>query len=154
LNNLSLEVRNLKKVFPVPASKGSFTALDLPELAINGGESVAIIGPSGSGKTTLFHIIAGLLTPTEGEVVLNGTCVTSLTEKNRDRFRAENIGYVFQSFNLLPAFNALENVLLSMDLAKQVSRSERNRVAMNLLAKLGLGDRIKYRPGQLSTGEQ
>jgi len=129
-------------------------ALALPRLEVCSGECVAIIGPSGSGKTTLFHIIAGLLTPSQGEVQVCGVSLGMLNGHARDRWRARTIGYVFQAFNLLPALSALENVYLALDLGAVVPRAARRARGSALLHELGLGARLHHRPGALSTGEQ
>jgi putative ABC transport system ATP-binding protein len=121
---------------------------------VKGGETVAIIGPSGSGKTTLLNIIAGLLTPSQGEVLVNGTSIHTLGERARDRFRARTIGYVFQAFNLLPAFSAIENVRIAMELCHVMPAQDRQERARLLLAELGLGSRMHHKPRQLSAGEQ
>jgi len=147
-------VRDLVKRFRAPGATTTFVALALPSLEVCGGECVAVIGPSGSGKTTLFHIIAGLLSPSQGEVVVDGVSLGMLRGKDRDRWRARTIGYVFQSFNLLPAFSALENVCLALDLGATVPRAARRARARALLGELSLGLRMHHRPGELSTGEQ
>jgi ABC-type lipoprotein export system ATPase subunit len=147
-------VRDLVKRFRIPDATTTFVALALPSLEVWGGEAVAVIGPSGSGKTTLFHIIAGLLSPSQGEVRVHGVALGMLHGKDRDRWRAKTIGYVFQSFNLLPAFSALENVCLALDLGVTIPRAARRARARALLGELGLGLRMHHRPGELSTGEQ
>ena len=147
-------VRDLVKRFRAPGAATTFVALTLPSLEVCGGECVAVIGPSGSGKTTLFHIIAGLLSPSQGEVLVHGMSLGMLQGKDRDRWRARTIGYVFQSFNLLPAFSALENVCLALDLGATMPRAARRAQASALLRELGLGPRLHHRPGALSTGEQ
>jgi len=113
---------------------------------------VAVIGPSGSGKTTLFHIIAGLLSPSQGEVLVHGMSLDMFQGKDRDRWRASTIGYVFQSFNLLPAFSALENVCLALDLVATMPRAARRARASALLRELGLGPRLHHRPGAFEHG--
>jgi putative ABC transport system ATP-binding protein len=113
-----------------------------------------IRGRSGSGKTTLLNLIAGVSAPTDGTIVIHGTEITALPEARRDRFRAERIGYVFQSFNLLPAFSALENVVLAMMFARAIPRREQRPRARAILTRLGLGARLGHKPGQLSRGEQ
>jgi putative ABC transport system ATP-binding protein len=150
----SIVVRDLVKTFRLPGSAATVIALDLPTLEVKSGETVAIIGPSGSGKTTLLHTVAGLLPPTQGEVFVNGTAIYTLDERARDRFRARTIGYVFQAFNLLPAFSAIENVCIAMDLSHVVPPPERQERARLLLVELGLGARMRHKPGQLSAGEQ
>jgi len=126
----------------------------MPWLEITGGERVAVIGPSGSGKTTLFHLIAGLLQPSQGEIRVNDVSLGTLSERDRDRFRAKTIGYVFQSFNLLPAFSALDNVRLALDVCGREPRRARRDKARALLHDLGLGARLQHLPQALSTGEQ
>jgi ABC-type lipoprotein export system ATPase subunit len=150
----SIHAEDLVKTYGNPGSLEAVTALHLPRLSILGGEAVALAGPSGSGKTTLLHILAGLITPTQGTATVNGVNVIALSESERDLFRARNVGYVFQSFNLLPAFSALENVLLALDLAGAVPPAHRRSRAVALLTELGLGPRLKHRPARLSIGEQ
>ena len=147
-------VHDLIKRFRVPGATTTFVALTLPSLEVCGGEAVAVVGPSGSGKTTLFHILAGLLSPSQGEVLIHGVSLGILHGKDRDRWRARTIGYAFQSFNLLAAFSALENVCLALDLGTTVPRAARRARARALLDELGLGSRMHHRPGELSTGEQ
>jgi putative ABC transport system ATP-binding protein len=110
-----------------------------------------LIGQSGGGKTTLLHLIAGLLVPDSGSIRIDGTELTRLSEQGRDRFRAGSIGYVFQTFNLLPAFSAIENVKLGMTFGNGGLDPDR---AKGLLARVGLADRAHYRPSQLSVGQQ
>jgi putative ABC transport system ATP-binding protein len=126
-------------------------ALAVVTLVIARGEQVALIGPSGCGKTTLLHVISGLLTPEHGVVEVAGTEIFALSEAARDRFRAEHIGYVHQTFNLLPAFTALENVELAAFFA---GGSHRRAEARELLQRVGMGDRLDHRPSELSVGQQ
>ena len=144
-----LEIRDLVKEYPTPGG-GVETILDVPALDVAAGEQVALAGSSGSGKTTLLHIIAGILRPDRGRVRIGDTDVGALSESARDRFRARNIGYVYQTFNLLPGYSALENVGLGMMFGAGFDR----RAAQELLVALGLEDRLHYRPGQLSIGQQ
>ncbi|MEM7415732.1 MAG: ABC transporter ATP-binding protein [Gemmatimonadota bacterium] len=113
---------------------------------------VSIVGPSGSGKTTLLGLLAGLDEPTEGRVLLDGTDIFSLTEDGRAAFRSERVGFVFQTFHLLPTLTALENVLVPLEL-RGMGREARPR-AMALLDRVGLADRTGHYPAQLSGGEQ
>lgn len=145
-----LEITDLVKSFSDPAG-GNLTVLDLEHFVIGAGEQVALIGQSGGGKTTLLHLIAGLLVPDRGSIKVAGTELTRLSEQGRDRFRASAIGYVFQTFNLLPAFSALENVRLGMTFGH--GRYDASR-ARELLGRVGLADRADYRPSQLSVGQQ
>ncbi|HBJ34148.1 MAG TPA: ABC transporter ATP-binding protein [Planctomycetaceae bacterium] len=145
-----LEIQNLKKSFDQPGG-GRLDILDIESLVIQAGEQAVLIGQSGGGKTTLLHLIAGLLTPDSGSIRIAGTDITRLSESGRDRFRASMTGYVFQTFNLLPAFTAIENVRLGMSFAG--GRYDAAR-ASALLDRVGLADRANYRPGQLSVGQQ
>jgi len=113
---------------------------------------VAIVGPSGSGKSTLLHMIGAMDRPTRGEVIVAGKTLNGLPEKELTRFRRQTIGFVFQTFNLIPNLTALENVMLPMEF-NGVSKPERIRRAKSLLDRLGLGQRLKHRPSELSGGE-
>jgi ABC-type lipoprotein export system ATPase subunit len=113
---------------------------------------VAIVGPSGSGKSTLLHIIGAMDRPTRGEVRVAGKVLNGLAEKDLTRFRRETVGFVFQTFNLIPNLTALENVSLPMEF-NHVHKDERLRRAKSLLERLGLGQRLKHRPNELSGGE-
>ncbi|WP_442509597.1 ABC transporter ATP-binding protein [Novipirellula sp. SH528] len=146
----TLRISDLTKTFDQPGG-GRLTVLDVPQFEIAAGEQVALIGESGGGKTTLLHLIAGLLVPDSGSIRVAGTELTRLSEQGRDRFRASTIGYVFQTFNLLPAFTALENVRLGMTFGHGHTDSGRAR---DLLDRVGLSDRAHYRPSQLSVGQQ
>jgi len=145
-----LSITDIRKSFAQPGG-GSLVVLDVPRFQIDKGEQVALIGQSGGGKTTLLHLIAGLLVPDSGSIQIDGHEMTRLSEQGRDRFRASAIGYVFQTFNLLPAFTALENVRLGMTFGH--GKHDQARAA-ELLARVGLQDRANYRPGQLSVGQQ
>lgn len=144
-----LRVEALRKAYRSP--DGEVTpVLDIPALELRAGEQVALRGASGSGKTTLLHIIAGILTPDSGRVLIDGADITSMGEARRDALRAERIGYVFQTFNLLQGYSALENVLLGM----MFGRGADAKAAAVLLERVGLGNRLSYRPRQLSVGQQ
>ncbi|XKH02616.1 ABC transporter ATP-binding protein [Marinobacter nauticus] len=129
----------------------TLTILQGVSLEINRGESVAIVGRSGSGKTTLLGLLAGLDTPSEGVVELDGAEISKLGEDERARLRASRVGFVFQSFQLLPALSALENVMLPLELAGIEAPEARAR---ELLERVGLGERLNHTPRQLSGGEQ
>lgn len=145
-----LLIENLEKSFREP--DGSvLPILNIPRYEVATGEQVVLMGRSGSGKTTLLHIIAGITRPDSGTVKITEVDIARLSEVQRDRFRAERIGYVFQTFNLLPAFTALENVLLGMSFTGQRPDPQR---AHQLLERVGLGHRLTHRPQQLSVGEQ
>jgi putative ABC transport system ATP-binding protein len=148
-----LAIENLIKRFDQPGG-GELTVLDVPQFNIAVGEQVALIGQSGGGKTTLLHLIAGMLTATSGSIRINNLELTRLSEQGRDRFRAGTIGYVFQTFNLLPAFSALENVKLGMSFGSGSLSAASAARASDLLDRVGLSDRAHYRPSQLSVGQQ
>lgn len=148
-----LEIDGLVKQYRSPDGQ-RVTALQLDTLRLERGEQAALAGPSGSGKTTLLHLIAGILVPTAGSIRLNGERVDQLGEKARDIWRARNVGYVFQNLNLLPNLNALENVQAAMAFARMVPAREARRRAAELLEAVGLAERLRNRPQQLSIGEQ
>ena len=129
------------------------TVLDGVDLRVEANEFVAVVGPSGSGKTTLLGLLAGLDRPTSGTVRLDGVDLGTLDEDGRARLRAEKVGFVFQTFQLLPTLTALENVLVPLELAGAADDRARER-AVSLLERVGLGDRLHHYPAQLSGGEQ
>lgn len=129
----------------------TLTILQGVSLEINRGESVAIVGRSGSGKTTLLGLLAGLDTPSEGTVELDGSVISQLSEDERAKLRSRRVGFVFQSFQLLPALTALENVMLPLELGGFDSPEAK---AKELLERVGLGERLSHTPRQLSGGEQ
>lgn len=145
-----LAIQNVKKSYQEPGGS-RLPILDVPSLEVTPGEQVVIRGRSGCGKTTLLNAISGLTTIDSGAITIAGVEVTRLQEVGRDRFRARNLGYVFQTFNLLPAFTALENVLLGMTFTGQ-SR-DRHR-AVDLLDRVGLSHRLHHKPQAMSVGEQ
>lgn len=145
-----LHLKDIKKAFRQPDGT-ALPVLDVPEFRVTAGEQMVMVGQSGCGKTTLLHIIAGISRPDSGKVRIDEWDITLMPEAEVDRFRAERIGYVFQTFNLLAGFTALENVLLSMRFAG--SRADKNR-AKHLLTRVGLSHRMTHRPAQLSVGEQ
>ena len=144
-----IRARGVDKV--VPTAEGQLTILEGIDLEINAGESVAVVGASGSGKTTLLGILAGLDLPTRGTVTLVGRELTSLGEEERARVRGEQVGFVFQTFQLLGSLTALENVMLPAELHGEPDAREQ---AETLLEKVGLGARMGHYPRQLSGGEQ
>lgn len=145
-----LQLQNVKKAFTQPDGT-TLPVLDIPQFEVGEGEQIALVGRSGCGKTTLLHVLAGISRPDSGRVKIDGWDIALMPEAECDQFRAERIGYVFQTFNLLPAFSALENVLLGMTFAR--GRADQAR-ARQLLERVGLGHRMTHKPTQLSVGEQ
>jgi len=144
-----VEARKLGK--QVSTREGVLTLLDNINFSIEAGTSVAILGASGSGKTTLLGLLAGLDTPNQGDVIIDGCVINALDEDGRAQLRAGLVGFVFQNFQLLPGLTALENVMLPLELA----RSPHPRTtAQALLERVGLGERLNHYPNQLSGGEQ
>jgi len=145
-----LKLREVVKNYVQPDG-GVLHVLDIEKFDVAEGEQIAMMGRSGCGKTTLLHCIAGISRPDSGRIWIDGWDITLMSEAERDRFRAEKIGYVFQTFNLLPGFTALENVLLAMRFTgRKVDRAR----ARHLLERVGLQYREGHRPTQLSVGEQ
>jgi len=149
-NQSVLELRDLHKSYR-DVDGNAFDVIRIGRFDLAVGEQVALVGTSGSGKSTLLNLVAGILLPDNGEILVNGTDITRLDEVERDRFRADNIGYVFQSFNLLQGFTALENVLLGQMFADREHDAER---AVALLETVGLGKRLHHKPRGLSVGEE
>jgi len=145
-----LLLKDLRKSFREPDGS-MLPILNVKEFRLGAGEQVVLMGRSGSGKTTLLHVIAGIARPDSGQVHIDGCDITRLSEAGRDRFRADKLGYVFQTFNLLRGFSALENVLLGMSFAGRPSDPARAR---QLLERVGLKHRLSHRPPMLSVGEQ
>ncbi|MEZ4827121.1 MAG: ABC transporter ATP-binding protein [Bacteroidia bacterium] len=145
-----IETINLDKIYEgvVPVH-----AVDHVSLSIEEGEFTAIVGPSGSGKTTLLNIIGGLDRPTAGEIRVNGTDISQLSNNQLIDFRLQNIGFVFQAYNLIPVLTAKENVEFVM-LLQNRTKAERDARAQELLSAVGLGDRSHNRPSQMSGGQQ
>jgi len=128
-------------------------ALDGVDIEINRGEYISIVGPSGSGKTTLFNLVGGLDRPTRGKVYIDGVDISQLDAYELAWLRCRKIGYIFQTFNLIPVLTALENVSLPTVFAG-VPRDEGLEKAQKLLTSVGLGERVHHRPGELSAGQQ
>lgn len=147
--SIILEVRRLAK--EVADSAGVLVLLENISFSLQAGESVAIQGPSGAGKSTLLGLLAGLDLPTRGQVLLNGIDLFALDENARARLRGQSIGFVFQSFQLLPSLTALENVMLPLELA---GRRDARARAQEILERVGLAQRLSHYPAQLSGGEQ
>lgn len=145
-----LTLENVEKAY-VQANGEPLRILDIEHFELAAAEQMVLIGRSGCGKTTLLHVIAGISRADCGLVCIDGLDITRLSEAGRDRFRAEKLGYVFQTFNLLPGFTALENVLLGMTFAS--GKFDRARGGQ-LLDRVGLGQRADHRPSELSVGEQ
>ena len=144
-----LAARDVSK--QVSSPEGSLTILSGVSFTIDKGESVAVVGASGAGKSTLLALLAGLDLPTTGEIWVNGVNLTDLDEDGRAAVRAASVGFVFQSFHLVPSLNALENVMLPLELAAKDSPRQK---AMDILREVGLAERWSHYPAQLSGGEK
>lgn len=149
--SIALEVKDVVKTFQ--SDSGSINAVDHVSFQVAAGEFVALVGPSGSGKTTMLSILAALLRPTSGQVLIDGQDLAKMSEAQRVALRREKIGFTFQSNNLIPFLNAQENVELMLRLNGRLNRAGKIR-SQELLARLGLGDRLRNLPGQLSGGQQ
>ncbi len=144
-----LEARNVSKTVPSP--EGSLTILADVSLSVRSGETLAIVGASGAGKSTLLALLAGLDSPSSGRILIAGVDLTELDEDGRARIRGLHVGFVFQSFHLIPSLTALENVMLPLELG---SRADARQGAAHALAQVGLTARGSHYPKQLSGGEQ
>jgi len=149
-NSSIIKIEKLIKRFPV--GKTSFTALNGINANFGKGEFVGLVGPSGSGKTTLLNIIGSLDTPSEGEVDVLGRSVSKLTHKQSAKLRNQHIGFIFQTYNLLPVYTVYENVEFAL-LLQNLSGSERKKAVMDALEWVGLTDKVKSKPAMLSGGE-
>jgi len=145
-----LLLEGVKKSYLEP-NGDTLPILDIGRFHVAPGEQMGLVGRSGCGKTTLLHVIAGLSRPDAGTVKIDNLDIMRLSEAGRDRFRATKIGYIFQTFNLLPGFTALENVMLGMTFARSRRDAGRSR---QLLQRVGLGKRMTHKPTALSVGEQ
>jgi putative ABC transport system ATP-binding protein len=148
-NNSVLTARSIGKI--VKSGASDLVILREIDLEVTRGEAVAVVGASGSGKSTLLAILAGLDTPTSGAVHIDGVALTSLDEDARARLRAMNVGFVFQSFQLLASLTALENVMLPLELSNEEKAEE---LAREILTRVGLAERLHHYPKHLSGGEQ
>ncbi len=146
-----LEVKDLSKIYE--PGNNQVVSLNNVNLKVQKGDLVAVVGPSGSGKSTLLYTIGGLLTPTQGEVTIGETAIYQLNSRKRAQFRRENLGFIFQTFELLPYLTALENVMLPLHLAG-VPSEEQEAAAFEALEKVGLDKRANHKPTELSGGEQ
>ena len=146
-----LDISNVSKIYDL--GDNQVVSLEKVSLKVEKGEFVAVVGPSGSGKSTLLYAIGGLLTPTEGEVSIGEVSIYRLSNRERAQFRRENVGFIFQTFELLPYLTAKENVMLPLHLAGAPS-TEQETAALEALDKVGLGKRANHKPTELSGGEQ
>lgn len=151
MNNVIISTHGLKKYYFVGES--TVKALDGVDMTVNKGESVCIAGRSGSGKSTMLNMLAGLELPTAGTVQVAGKRLESMNEKARIRFRRDDIGFVFQSYNLMPQYTALENVALPLAI-RGAPLKLRNEIAEAMLVRVGLKEHIHHKPGELSGGQQ
>ena len=149
MNGNVIEIEGLQVHFSIRGS--DLPVLDIDRFQVRAKEQLALAGPSGSGKSTFLHVLAGLLVPSRGKVIVCGEEISSMNEACRDRFRARHIGYVFQNFNLLQGYSALDNVLVGMTMAGL--HADRKRASF-LLERMGLSGRMKHLPAALSVGEQ
>jgi len=150
-SSTAVELRDVRRTYEMGGEL--VHALDGVDLSVPRGSYTAVMGPSGSGKSTLMNLVGCLDTASEGEVTVDGVEVGGLGERERTRIRGEEVGFVFQTFNLMPRMTAGENVALPMVFAN-VDRRERERRAADLLERVGLGDRVDHRPNELSGGQR
>jgi len=155
MNNATTKTNNILRCSGL---QKTYAGLEVPVLAgidfsVNAGEQVVVVGASGSGKSTLLHLLAGLDSPSQGEVMLMGKSLKSMTETNKGLMRNQSLGFVYQFHHLLPEFTALENVALPL-LIRKLAKREAYQQASEMLAKVGLGHRLEHLPGELSGGER
>jgi putative ABC transport system ATP-binding protein len=148
----AIQVRDVVKVYPLGA--GEVVAVDHLTIDVAQGEFIAVVGRSGSGKTTLLNLLAGIDRPTSGQVHAAGADLCSLSESGLATWRGQNVGLVFQFFQLLPTLTAAENVMLPMDFAKKIPAEQRRDRAQHLLERVGIGDQADKLPATLSGGQQ
>ncbi len=149
--NYAVKVSNLRKIYRIGEEK--VLALDNVSFTLEKGETTCILGVSGSGKSTLLNMMAGLEKPTRGTINIYGKNIEKMDEGLLAKFRQFNVGFVFQSYNLLPALTALENVSLPL-IFRGVARNKRDKMAMDMLEAVGLKNHAKHKPGQMSGGQQ
>ena len=147
-----INLKNIEMTYDDNGTK--INALKVKSIKVDDGEKVAFIGSSGCGKTTLFNLISGMITPTKGNVLVEDVDITTLTESERDLFRANHIGYIFQDFNLFPDFTVLQNVVLPMSFSKRYKKEEMEKEALNMLKRVGLENKKDQKVKTLSGGER
>ena len=152
INGHIIEVKDLIKRFPI--GDDEITVLKGISFEVDNGEFVSIVGPSGNGKSTLLNMITGIDRPSDGAVFVTGRQVNQMSENDLADWRGDNVGIIFQFFQMLPALSLLQNVILPMDFARKYSPREREERAMNLLETVGLADQVNKLPGQVSGGQQ
>ena len=150
MNSHLIALKGVSKVFKI--GEENFTALHDINLKIDSGAFMSFVGPSGSGKTTLLNLIGGLDIPTAGNIFFRNTKLSSMSRNEMAQYRRENIGFIFQTYNLLPVYSVYENVLFPLLLNGSKEKDARERV-MNIVNKVGLSDQVKKRPSQLSGGQ-
>jgi putative ABC transport system ATP-binding protein len=150
-NDLIIQAMDVRKLYD--AGAGNVAALRGVDFAVGRGEMVAIMGPSGCGKTTLLNCLSGLDEPTSGEIIIAGTSLKRLSDRQKTAYRARQMGFIFQNFNLLPVLSAVENVELPMLVSGEGGRKARRR-ALEMLEVVGLAERARHRPAELSGGQQ
>ena len=150
MNNNLISVQGVSKVFKV--GEENFTALRDINLEIDSGSFMSFVGPSGSGKTTILNLIGGLDVPTAGNIFFKNTKLSAMNRNQMAQYRRKNIGFIFQTYNLLPVYSVYENILFPLLLSGSKEKDERERV-MNIINKVGLSDQVKKRPSQLSGGQ-
>lgn len=146
-----IEVKHVKKIYRMGSER--ITAVDDVSFTIKKGEFCCLFGASGSGKSTLLNLMAGIEKATKGQITIKGKNINRMSEKNLAKFRQNNLGFVFQSYNLMNAMTALENVELPL-IFKHIPSKRRKKMAKDMLTKVGLGARLKHRPKQMSGGQQ
>ena len=150
MNNNLISVKGVSKVFKV--GEENFTALRDINLEIDTGSFMSFVGPSGSGKTTILNLIGGLDVPTTGNIFFKNTKLSAMNRNQMAQYRRKNIGFIFQTYNLLPVYSVYENILFPLLLNGSKEKDVRERV-MNIINKVGLSDQVKKRPSQLSGGQ-
>jgi putative ABC transport system ATP-binding protein len=151
MGDLVIDVSGLRKVYRIGEEK--VVALDHVDLQVERGTICCLLGTSGSGKSTLLNMLAGLEKPTKGTITIDGNRIDQMSEKALAKYRQGNVGFVFQSYNLIPSMTALENVALPLTF-EGMARKKRIKIAKDILTSMGLGDHMNHKPTQLSGGQQ